>query len=293
MSGKPRELYVDNAAEFKSEALRRGCEPARDQAALPAAGPAAFRRDRRAADRHDDADGPRAAGHDVLQHRRARQLRQRRDGRHDARASCSAGWPWRWPATTARSTRRSAAPRPRSGPRRPRGRDAGDGGQRDRVPGRLPAGDPADADADGIRDRPRAVLQRRAQAVDRAPGAAGPVRPAPRSPRHQPHLGARPRRRRLPRGAVPDPVAAADQRVGAAGRRRPAARARPRRRRRDRPVRDGGADAPDHRRRCGHHPQGPPRPGAPRRDAARPGPAPAVPLPPEPGTPARKPGRSR
>ena len=26
MSGKPRELFVDNAAEFKSEALRRGCE---------------------------------------------------------------------------------------------------------------------------------------------------------------------------------------------------------------------------------------------------------------------------
>jgi putative transposase len=26
MNGKPRELYVDNAAEFKSEALRRGCE---------------------------------------------------------------------------------------------------------------------------------------------------------------------------------------------------------------------------------------------------------------------------
>lgn len=26
MSGKPIELYVDNAAEFKSEALRRGCE---------------------------------------------------------------------------------------------------------------------------------------------------------------------------------------------------------------------------------------------------------------------------
>ena len=26
MSGKPRELYVDSAAEFKSEALRRGCE---------------------------------------------------------------------------------------------------------------------------------------------------------------------------------------------------------------------------------------------------------------------------
>ncbi|MGW3782636.1 integrase catalytic domain-containing protein [Streptomyces sp. NPDC005091] len=26
MSGKPRELYLDNAAEFKSEALRRGCD---------------------------------------------------------------------------------------------------------------------------------------------------------------------------------------------------------------------------------------------------------------------------
>lgn len=26
MSGKPRQLYLDNAAEFKSEALRRGCE---------------------------------------------------------------------------------------------------------------------------------------------------------------------------------------------------------------------------------------------------------------------------
>ena len=26
MSGKPGLLYLDNAAEFKSEALRRGCE---------------------------------------------------------------------------------------------------------------------------------------------------------------------------------------------------------------------------------------------------------------------------
>ncbi|WP_434803297.1 integrase catalytic domain-containing protein [Pantoea stewartii] len=26
MSGKPRLLYLDNATEFKSEALRRGCE---------------------------------------------------------------------------------------------------------------------------------------------------------------------------------------------------------------------------------------------------------------------------
>ena len=26
MSGKPKSLFLDNAAEFKSEALRRGCE---------------------------------------------------------------------------------------------------------------------------------------------------------------------------------------------------------------------------------------------------------------------------
>lgn len=26
MAGKPRRLYLDNASEFKSEALRRGCE---------------------------------------------------------------------------------------------------------------------------------------------------------------------------------------------------------------------------------------------------------------------------
>nr|WP_322768358.1 hypothetical protein [Frankia sp. Cr1] len=26
MSGKPAEIYVDNAAEFRSEALRRGCD---------------------------------------------------------------------------------------------------------------------------------------------------------------------------------------------------------------------------------------------------------------------------
>ena len=39
-----------------------------------------------------------------------------------------------------------------------------------------------DADAVGIRDRSRAVLLRRAEAVDRAPRAAGPVHPPPRSP---------------------------------------------------------------------------------------------------------------
>ena len=41
----------------------------------------------------------------------------------------------------------------------------------------------------------------------------------------------------------------------------------PRRRRRERPVRDGGADAPDHRRRRGRDPQGPPRPGTACRDS--------------------------
>ena len=69
MSGKPRELYVDNAAEFKSEALRRGCDQHGIRLRYRPPRPAALRRDRRAADRHDDADGARAAGHDVLQHR--------------------------------------------------------------------------------------------------------------------------------------------------------------------------------------------------------------------------------
>src|SRR6266704_3473977 len=49
--------------------------------------------DHRAADRHDDADGPRAAGHDVLQHRRPRQLRQRRPRCHDARRAAALARP--------------------------------------------------------------------------------------------------------------------------------------------------------------------------------------------------------
>ncbi|MGH3522044.1 MAG: hypothetical protein ACRDU4_04245 [Mycobacterium sp.] len=67
MSGKPGELYLDNAAEFKSEALR-------DHAELSPARTTALRRDHRAGHRHDDADGARAAGHHVLQPYPARWL---------------------------------------------------------------------------------------------------------------------------------------------------------------------------------------------------------------------------
>ena len=70
MSGKPHELYVDNAAEFKSEAVRRGCEQHGIGSVVPAAGAAALRRDRGAGDRNDDEPGPRrAAGNDVLERR--------------------------------------------------------------------------------------------------------------------------------------------------------------------------------------------------------------------------------
>lgn len=148
--------------------LRAALHPA----ALPAARPAALRRDRRAADRHDDADGPRAAGHHVLQHRRPRQLRQRRPRRHDTARAAALARPLR--GLLPRGGPRVAWPHPgrHLGRESRRGRDAGHSGQRDSVPDRLPASDPVVADAVRFRDRPRAVLLRRAEAVHLASQAA-------------------------------------------------------------------------------------------------------------------------
>jgi putative transposase len=68
MSGKPRLLYLDNAAEFKSEALRRGCEQHGIRLGLSPARAAALRRHRGTDHRHGDADDPRRiAGDDLLQ----------------------------------------------------------------------------------------------------------------------------------------------------------------------------------------------------------------------------------
>ena len=120
-----------------------GLRPARHSHRVPAAGPAAFRWDRGAADRHDDADGARrAAGHHVLQHRPARRLRQRRQGRDDpgrVAAVVGAGG-----GLLPRPNPRRARPYPGRRLGRPgrRARRPGDRGQRDGVPGGLPAGDP-------------------------------------------------------------------------------------------------------------------------------------------------------
>nr|WCS70426.1 hypothetical protein CBGMKPLF_00026 [Klebsiella pneumoniae] len=68
MSGKPLLLYLDNAAEFKSEALRRGCRAAWHPAGLSPAGTAALWRHRGTDHRHGDADDSRrTAGNDLLQ----------------------------------------------------------------------------------------------------------------------------------------------------------------------------------------------------------------------------------
>ncbi|MBB2940492.1 hypothetical protein FB565_000196 [Actinoplanes lutulentus] len=65
-----------------------------------------------------------------------------------------------------------------------------------------------------VHDRPRRLSQQRVETVDRPPGSTGPIRAAPRPARHQPDLGAGPRRRHVSEGAVPDGVPSADQRVG-------------------------------------------------------------------------------
>ena len=56
MSGKPLLLYLNNAAEFKSEALRQGLRAAWHPAGLSPAGTAALWRHRGTDHRHGDAD---------------------------------------------------------------------------------------------------------------------------------------------------------------------------------------------------------------------------------------------
>jgi putative transposase len=89
MSGKPRLLYLDNAAEFKSEALRRGCKQHGIRLDYR---PTALRWHRRTHHRHGDVDDPRRpAGHDLLQSRPTRRVCLRKDGLPDlARAGALA-----------------------------------------------------------------------------------------------------------------------------------------------------------------------------------------------------------
>jgi len=262
-SGKPHELYMDNAAEFKSEALRRGC----DQHGIglsyrPPGQP------------HFGGIIERLIGtmmrmvHDEVPGTTFSNTAQRGSYDSDGKAVLTLTELQAWLALATAYYH----------------------GQVHESLGRTPAGvwaeKVAEAGAPVTVTNPTAFLVnflpvirrtlsrtgfqidhvqyylRRAQAVDRPPGTAGEVRVAPGSARHQSDLGAGPGRYRLPGGGLPDAVPSADQRVGAAGHRRPTARAGPGRGRRERPVRDGEADAPDHRHRRGQHPQGPPRPTA-------------------------------
>jgi putative transposase len=67
MSGKPRELYLDKRRRVQERGAAAGLCPARHHADLSAPGATALRWGRGAGHRHDDDDGARAAGHDVLQ----------------------------------------------------------------------------------------------------------------------------------------------------------------------------------------------------------------------------------
>ena len=282
MSGKPRELYVDNAAEFKSEALRRGCEQHGIRLRYRPPGQPHF------GGIVERLIGTMMQMVHELPGTTFSSTAERGGYDSGAKAALTLRELQRWLALAVACYH----------------------GEVHETLGRTPAavwaekaaetGTPATVASETaflVDFLPviRRTLTRSGFVIDHVQYYSDALKPwiarreqlgrfvLRRDPRDiSRHLGARPRRRHLPRGAVPDAVTAADQRVGAEGRRRPAARARPRRRRRERPVRDGGADAPDHRRRRGHHPQGPPRPGAPRRDPGRRR-AGAVPLPPEHG----------
>lgn len=72
MSGKPRKLYLDNAAEFKSEALRRGCEQHGIKLSYRPPGRPHYGGHRGAHYRDRHAAGSRTAGNNVLQSGAAR-----------------------------------------------------------------------------------------------------------------------------------------------------------------------------------------------------------------------------
>jgi len=85
MSGKPMLLYLDNAAEFKSEALRPWLRATWHPVGLPSARATALRRHRGTDHRYDDEDDSRRiAGDDLLQSQPARGVHLREDGSPDA-----------------------------------------------------------------------------------------------------------------------------------------------------------------------------------------------------------------
>jgi putative transposase len=116
MSGKPRDLYLDSAAEFKSEALRRGCEQHGVKLGHRPPG-----------EPHYGGIVERVIGtmmqmvHE-LPGTTFSHPTQRGTYDSDKQAALTLGelqrgWPWLWPAITGRSTTRPGRPRPPGGPR--------------------------------------------------------------------------------------------------------------------------------------------------------------------------------
>lgn len=81
MNGKPQRLYLENAAEFKSEALHLGCGQHSIELSYRAA---ELRRYRRAGRWHGGGQGTRIARHDILQTGAARQPSLGKEGGLDA-----------------------------------------------------------------------------------------------------------------------------------------------------------------------------------------------------------------
>lgn len=258
MSGKPRALYVDNAREFKSEALTRGCEQHGIELGYRPPGRP-----------HYGGIVERVIGtamrmiHELPGTTFSNPVER---GRYDSEKLAALTLPEleRWLALAVASYH----------------------GTIHSTLGQTPAGRWADAVAatglpattanptaflvdflpvvrrtltpHRLRHRPCPLFRQRAQALDQPAREPRQVPHPARPPRHQPDLGARPRGVRLYRDPVPDVVESGGQRVGAPASAGAVAGKRAGRGRRGGLVPDDRADAP-HRRDGGEdHEEDPP-----------------------------------
>jgi putative transposase len=214
MSGKPRLLYLDNAAEFKSEALRRGCEQH------------GIRLDYRPPGQpHYGGIVERIIGtamqmiHDELPGTTFSNPGQRGEYDSEKMATLTLRELERWLALAVGTYHGSvhngllqppaarwaeAVARWRPGRRHPP----------HRVFGRFPAGDPPHPDPHRLCHRPHPLLRRRPQAVDCPARALARLPDPARSARHQPHLGAGTGRAALPGNPLPHLVASGRHPLG-------------------------------------------------------------------------------
>nr|WP_234896622.1 transposase family protein [Sinorhizobium medicae] len=86
VAGLPETLHVDNGADFRSRAFKRGCQVCRHRDRMATTGRAPLRWPYRTSDRHPDGEAPPAAWHDVQQRAGAWRIRfQAAFGPHFAR----------------------------------------------------------------------------------------------------------------------------------------------------------------------------------------------------------------